>query len=143
MARTISMLTFKKRYVDLILSGRKRSTIRLGNLYVKGKYIKAVSSGRVVAVVQVERVVHKKVKDITDEDARLDGFKGLPELFRELRSIYGDFLLDDDVTIITFSLVKANDNGSHRGVHLPSEGEGSKSVYPRLRRGASRQYNRT
>jgi hypothetical protein len=137
------MLTFKKRYVDLILSGRKRSTIRLGNLYVKGKYIKAVSSGRVVAVVQVERVVHKKVKDITDEDARLDGFKGLPELFRELRSIYGDFLLDDDVTIITFSLVMANDNGSHRGVHLPSEGEGSKSVYPRLRRGASRQYNRT
>ncbi|MGC9111818.1 ASCH domain-containing protein [Acidilobus sp.] len=108
------MLTVKKKYLKLILSGRKTSTIRLGNLQVRGRYLKVVTSGRPVAVVRVEEVIHKKVKDLTDEDAELDGFSGLAELFRELRSIYGDFMLDDDITIIRFSLVRTIE-GSEAG----------------------------
>lgn len=117
MARSLSMLTVKKKYLKLILSGRKTSTIRLGNLQVRGRYLKVVSSGRPVAVVRVEEVIHKKVKDLTDEDAELDGFSGLAELFRELRSIYGDFMLEDDITIIRFSLVRAIEGSEVGGNH--------------------------
>ncbi|MFP3265812.1 MAG: ASCH domain-containing protein [Acidilobus sp.] len=130
MTRALSVLTFKRKYLNLILSGRKRSTIRLGSFQVRGKYLKVVSSGRPVAVVQVDRVIHKKVKELTDEDARLDGFKGLPELFRELRSIYGDFLLDDDVTIITFTLRRVLEGvhdagGSSRGYGADEDARGA------------------
>lgn len=119
------MLTVKRRYVRLILSGRKTSTIRLGSLQVRSRYLKVVSSGRPVAVVRVEEVIHKKVKDLTDEDAELDGFNGLTELFRELRSIYGDFMLDDDITIIRFSLVKVLEDPEAGWNHETSRGRAS------------------
>ncbi len=116
MPQPLRQLTIKSRYVRLVLEGRKRSTIRLGNLAVNSKYVKVVSSGRPIAIVRVDSVVHKKVKDLTDEDAVYDGFRGLPELFRELRSIYGDFTLEDEITIIRFSLVRTLVPGGYDGL---------------------------
>lgn len=103
-------LRFKKRYLRLILEGRKRSTIRLGRLEVRHRVVTIVGDRGPVALARVEEVVHKKVHDLTDEDARADGFSGLPELFRELRKIYGDFDLDDDITIIRLSIIKRLDS---------------------------------
>ncbi len=99
-------LRFKKRYLAMILEGRKRGTIRLGRLRVRHRVVTIVGDGGPVAVARIDDVVHKKVRDLTDEDARLDGFNGLAELFRELRRIYGDFTLEDDVTVIRFTLLR-------------------------------------
>ncbi len=100
------VLTFKSKYVNLILSGRKRATIRLGRHRIYEKTILIVSRGRPVALARVDGVIVKKVRELTEEDAKDDGLSNLINLFRELRSIYGDFTLDDDVTVIRFSLIK-------------------------------------
>ncbi|MGC9210090.1 MAG: ASCH domain-containing protein [Acidilobus sp.] len=105
-------LKFKKRYLEKVLEGRKRSTIRLGRVVVRDRIVTIVGDGRPVALARIDEVIYKKVKDLTDEDARLDGFKGLAELFRELRKIYGDFTLEDDITILRFTLLKRLDEGS-------------------------------
>jgi Uncharacterized conserved protein len=97
-------LKFKKRYLQMILEGRKRSTIRLGRLVLRDRLLTIVGDGKPIALARVDEVTYKKVRELTDEDARVDGFRGLIDLFRELRRIYGDFGLEDDVTIIRFTV---------------------------------------
>ena len=103
-------LMVKGRYVDLILSGRKTATIRLG--VVKPKYEEMIvhGGGKPVAKIRVKRVVVKRVHELTDQDARLDGFESLEELLEELRKHYGDIAGDDRVTIIEFEVVQRLDH---------------------------------
>ena len=48
----------------------------------------------------------KRVSELTDDDARLDGFRTREELLEELRRVYGSISPDDPVTIIELELVK-------------------------------------
>ena len=102
-------LMLKKKWGDLLLEGRKRATIRLG--VVKPKYEELIvhSGGRPIAKVRVKSVRVKRVRELTDEDARLDGFNSLDELLEALREAYGDFSPDEPVTIIELELVKRLD----------------------------------
>ena len=104
-------LVFRKKYVELLLSGRKRTTIRLGKVRIRSRVVVIAQGQTPVALARVEEVRYKKVRDLTEEDAREDGFKNLIELFRELRSIYGDFSLDDDITIVRLSIIKRLNGG--------------------------------
>jgi hypothetical protein len=115
-------LKFKKRYLQMILEGRKRSTIRLGRLVLRDRLLTIVGDGKPIALARVDEVTYKKVRELTDEDARVDGFRGLIELFRELRRIYGDFGLEDDVTIIRFTVLRRLDNEGQDLARLPGRG---------------------
>jgi len=115
-------LKFKKRYLQMILEGRKRSTIRLGRLVLRDRLLTIVGDGRPIALARVDEVIYKKVRELTDEDARVDGFRGLIDLFRELRRIYGDFGLEDDVTIIRFTVLRRLDNEGQDLARLPGSG---------------------
>jgi hypothetical protein len=115
-------LKFKKRYLQMILEGRKRSTIRLGRLVLRDRLLTIVGDGKPIALARVDEVTYKKVRELTDEDARVDGFRGLIELFRELRRIYGDFGLEDDVTIIRFTVLRRLDNEGQDLARLPGSG---------------------
>lgn len=115
-------LKFKKRYLQMILEGRKRSTIRLGRLVLRDRLLTIVGDGKPIALARVDEVIYKKVRELTDEDARVDGFRGLIELFRELRRIYGDFSLEDDVTIIRFTVLRRLDNEGQDLARLPGSG---------------------
>ncbi|MFP3286525.1 MAG: ASCH domain-containing protein [Acidilobus sp.] len=115
-------LKFKKRYLQMILEGRKRSTIRLGRLVLRDRLLTIVGDGKPIALARVDEVIYKKVRELTDEDARVDGFRGLIELFRELRRIYGDFGLEDDVTIIRFTVLRRLDNEGQDLARLPGSG---------------------
>ena len=112
-------LKFKKRYLQMILEGRKRSTIRLGRLVLRDRLLTIVGDGKPIALARVDEVIYKKVRELTDEDARVDGFRGLIDLFRELRRIYGDFGLEDDVTIIRFTVLRRLDNEGQDLARLP------------------------
>ncbi len=103
-------LMVKGRYVDLILSGRKTATIRLG--VVKPKYEEMIvhGGGKPVAKIRVKRVVVKRVSELTDEDARLDGFETRDQLLDELRRHYGNLSENDRVTIIEFEVVQRLDH---------------------------------
>ncbi len=100
----------KGKYVEKILDGRKRATVRKG--LVKTKYPEIIihGGGRPVAKARIKAVTHKRVGELTDEDARLDGFNSRDELIRELRRVYGELGKEDWVTIIEFEVVQRLDN---------------------------------
>ncbi len=99
-------LMVKGEYVDDILSGRKRATIRLGKVRVKYNELIVHGGGRPVAKVRVTNVQYKRVRDLTLEDALKDGFKSVEDLLKALEKAYGKLNPDDYVTVIEFEVVQ-------------------------------------
>lgn len=99
-------LMVKGEYVKDILEGRKKATIRLGIVKLKYDELIVHGGGRPVAKVKVTNVRYKKVKELTDEDAKLDGFRNVAELIAALQKAYGRINPDDYVTIIEFEVVQ-------------------------------------
>ncbi len=99
-------LMLKKEYADLVLSGIKKATIRLGIIRPRKERILLHSGGKVVAELKITDVEIKRVYELTDEDAKLDGFQNRKQLIKNLNKIYGKVRQNDPVTIIKFELVK-------------------------------------
>ena len=57
------------------------------------------------AKARVDKVVVKRVKELTDEDAKKDGFNSREELIEALKKIYGNIKDSEFVTIVHFTLV--------------------------------------
>jgi hypothetical protein len=92
------------KYLKTLFEGRKKSTIRPGVLRVADKvYIH--SKGRIVAIADVEQVIYKRVKELTEEDAIMDGFKSKEELVAYLKKRYPGLRDDAIVTIVKFGKV--------------------------------------
>jgi len=87
------MILLKKKFLDLVRCGVKRQTVRVWpkrRLRAGQKeYIPGLGAIRITAFEPVSPA------DLTEEDARLDGFASREALLAELRSLYGDRL--DDV----------------------------------------------
>ncbi len=103
-------IMLKGEYVDKLLKGEKKSTIRRGFVIPKYKEMIVHGGGRPVAVIRVTRVVRKKIKDLTDEDAKRDGIENREKLIEELKRAYKDLKEDELVTIIEFEVVRRLDN---------------------------------
>ena len=99
-------LMVKGEYVDAILRGEKTATIRLGIVIPKYREVILHGGGRVIGKAIIEEVKHKKVKDLSHEDALLDGFSSKEELIRELMKVYPGISRSDYVTILKFRLVE-------------------------------------
>ena len=102
---SISHLSFKKEYIKKIFKGLKTTTIRLGILTPKSKLV-IYGDGKALGRVVVESVKYTKVKDLTDEDAALDGFKNKEELRAALSKHYPGISGDDWVTVIRFRVLE-------------------------------------
>ncbi len=96
-------------YAKLMLEGRKKATIRLGKVIPKYDEVIIHSWGRPVAKAKITKVTYKRVRELTDDDARKDGFRSKDELLRELRHVYGRVRPDDLVTIIEFEVLQRFD----------------------------------
>lgn len=97
----------KKEFADLILRGLKTTTIRLGRVVPKSKEVIIHSGGRPVAKAVIEGVEYKRVGELSDEDAKRDGYQSVDELVRSLERIYKTRISSNDiVTIIKFRVVK-------------------------------------
>ncbi len=96
-------------FADKLLEGRKSTTIRLG--IVKPRYREVIihGHGRPLAKAEIVGVKVKKVRELSDEDARRDGFSSVEELLEALRKVYGDFGPDDPVTIIELRVTQRLD----------------------------------
>ncbi|NPA48085.1 MAG: ASCH domain-containing protein [Thermococci archaeon] len=98
---------FDGRYLELLLSGKKRGTVRLGRLRIEpGSVVTLHAGGYVVGKALVKDVEYKKVSELTEEDARADGFGSLDELLEALRSHYTRLKEDDVVTVVRFELIE-------------------------------------
>ncbi len=98
-------LKFDGRYRQLILSGKKRATIRLGRVNLApGDEILLHSGGYVLGRAVIKKVEEKDISELTDEDAKKDGFKTRDELLDALRRHYGGIKPNTKVTIVEFEL---------------------------------------
>ena len=101
-------------YKSRILRGDKVTTIRYGSYEAKPGsevYLVITPSDTAIAKVRITRVEKKKVRELTNEDAKRDGFSDVRELLRELGKIYGELYGDDEVTVIGFEVVKTFRDG--------------------------------
>lgn len=99
-------ITFKAAYAADILEGRKESTVRLKTRLSEGDIVEIVAGMVKIGTARVESVEEKAVSQLTDEDARRDGFETREELVRALKKIYDKRIGDDTkVKIIRFKLL--------------------------------------
>lgn len=105
-------INFDKDYVEPILKGEKKTTIRKGiklNLLKKGKetgnIADLVSEEEVFAQAKITKVIVKRADELNDVDAVLDGFNNLEELMSALKQIYSELNDNDLITIIHFDVV--------------------------------------
>lgn len=96
----------KGELADLVVRGLKSTTIRLGRLRLSHRVLTLHGGGRDVAKVEVTGVKYKKVRDLTDEDARRDGFESLEALLEALKRMYKGLDPDDTVTILELKVLK-------------------------------------
>jgi hypothetical protein len=100
-------INFNPEYVAAILKGRKSTTVRRGRRrYARGEVVELTANGRTFALARVVECVVKRVAELTDEDARLDGFASRGELLRALRRIYGSVGGEEYVTVVRFELLR-------------------------------------
>ncbi len=101
-------INFDAEYVRPIIRGEKVTTIRKGiKSYPVGRIVDLTVNYTPFARAKVEKVVVKRVGELTDEDAKRDGFGSREELIRALKRIYGDIKDNDFVTIVHFKIVES------------------------------------
>ncbi len=83
-------LEFSRKHGKLILEGKKRATFRRRTTAKEGDVLYVHAGGKIIGRAKIRSVELKSVDDITDEDAKMDGFESREELMKEIRNIYGD-----------------------------------------------------
>ncbi|AAB89733.1 MULTISPECIES: ASCH domain-containing protein [Archaeoglobus] len=100
-------INFDSEFVERIINGEKITTVRRGiKSYPVGRIVELTANGERFALAKVKKVVVKRVRELTDEDAIRDGFKSREELISALKRIYGDIRDDEFVTVVHFEVVK-------------------------------------
>ncbi|AEA46723.1 ASCH domain-containing protein [Archaeoglobus veneficus] len=94
-------LEFKEKYKKPLLSGKKRATIRTVTNLKPGDVVFVHCGGKIIGEAEIESVEEKSAEELTEDDARADGFASLRELKRELGRLYGDA---DKFYVIRFRL---------------------------------------
>jgi len=90
------------KYVDLVLSGKKTSTIRRKYVLFNNIVIPLMSRN-IKLNIRITKVDYSKTfGELTEEDAKHDGFNSLDELKSELIKYYADMTDDYPMTIIYF-----------------------------------------
>ena len=102
-------LMIKGVFADKLLEGRKRTTIRLGIVKPRYKDVIIHGHGKPLAKAEIVGVKIKRVRELTEEDARRDGFRSLDELLDALKSVYDDIGPDDYITIIELRVTQRLD----------------------------------
>ncbi len=100
-------INFDAEYVESIIQGKKITTVRKGvKSYPVGRIVELTVNYKPFAKAKVKKVVVKRVKELTDEDAVRDGFESKEDLLNALKKIYGEINENDLVTIVHFEVLE-------------------------------------
>jgi len=88
--------------------GQKTSTIRTGRKHIEPGPLILESSGESL-LVNVTTVTYKRFTDLSDEDARTDGYATLTQLQDELRSVYPKLRKNSPLTVVEFHQAAGNE----------------------------------
>ena len=99
-------LNFSEDFTEKIKKGKKKATLRLGlKDYHEGEVVIIRAGNEELGQAKIIAVRLKKFSEITDEDAKIDGFENKEELKKELERFYGEFPPDTLFTQIIFELI--------------------------------------
>ena len=100
-------LQFDGKYIELLKTGRKKLTIRIEKPNLKkGDIVIVHAGGKVIGKFKIVDIYTKKLYQITDEEAQLDGFKNKDELLKALKEHYPWIKEDKEIVIIRFEPVE-------------------------------------
>lgn len=102
-------LNFAKEYKKKIKEGLKRQTIRLSTSLREGEKVEVVAGGEVLGIAKITRVERKTIDELTDEDAKRDGFENVAQLLKALRRHYGRISSKKEVCVIGFEIERRED----------------------------------
>jgi len=102
------MALFKKQHIKLILEGRKTQTRRRhkhpwkpGRIYrIKVSWFKSTPYR-----IKILRRFRQRLGDMTEEDAKAEGFNSLEEFRRAWEEIHGQWNPDEEVWAYEFKLI--------------------------------------
>lgn len=83
-------LIFKFDYIGKIITGEKRTTIRLSTDLKEGDIVEVFAGYVRIGRAIIKRVERKKLSDLKEEEIKMDGFKTKEELYKALSKIYGN-----------------------------------------------------
>ncbi len=95
------VLSFRLSYLERLFSGEKSTTIRRGIVQPLHSEVYLESNGKIYGEARVKSLRFTRVAELTDEDAKKDGFNSRKDLLDALRKIYPDIKDEDWVTIIS------------------------------------------
>jgi hypothetical protein len=103
-------IMFSRLYIDKLLKGEKRLTIRAKRPNLKPGDIALVhSQGMIFGKVRILSVKAKRLRDISEEEAAQDGFKSVDELKAALKKHYPHLRDDSYVYVVGFEWVERYD----------------------------------
>lgn len=82
-------LEFKEKYKELLLSGKKKATVRSWTNLKAGDKALVHCGGKIIGIAKILSVEKKKIDEFTEEDAKIEGFNSLEDFLREVRNYYG------------------------------------------------------
>jgi hypothetical protein len=92
-------LNFSKEYKELLLSRRKVTTIRRRAIALPGEVVKVYSGEEFLGKAMVEKVIEKRLRELSRLDAIRDGFDSVRQLKLALRKHYGKMNEGDKVYV--------------------------------------------
>jgi cytidine deaminase len=104
-------------YEASIRDGSKRQTIRIDDPFRRGpaQIVFKKGTGEVVTIdAFVTSVIETSYRELTEEQARRDGFASLAELHQALNTHYPDLAEDDLTDVVSFEIGSNDGNGSVR-----------------------------
>ncbi len=101
----MKVLKFKGKYKDSIISGRKRSTIRMETILNPGDLVYLEAGEERIGEAIIREVRELSLEELDDYLAREDGFQSVEDLINELASIYGDEIFNRRLKMIKFDLI--------------------------------------
>ena len=94
-------IIFASKFIDMIDSGKKTTTVRRGvRTYEPGTYKLFNPAKSVEGLINIKGTAIVNFGQLTEEVAQTDGFRTLYELKKELLSFYPELTDDDPVTIV-------------------------------------------
>lgn len=80
-------LEFKRTFAESIIKGRKKLTIRKWTNLREGDEVFVHSGGKIIGKAKITSIEKKNIEEITDEEAKLDGFRDAEHLRSEMSKI--------------------------------------------------------
>ncbi|MCC6020569.1 MAG: ASCH domain-containing protein [Thermoproteaceae archaeon] len=100
------LLRFRQKYLESVLSGKKRVTVRYGIVRPRLSLVYIVCCDAIHAEALITKVYYTRLGRLGADVIAAEGLSSREELLSELREIYGNVRESDLVTVIHFTIVR-------------------------------------